>query len=144
MRQDLRGFTRPINRITQEFRDQGIVPESAIDVLQTEYDPASENPSLATGFRIPPVLVPLVLGWQKIRHTQALRELDPELVVTALEEFRNLGHDVNDNVTGDDGYGRPQWTCDTCGSSVSLVGSGERWISPTGRAQCARASLTEA
>jgi hypothetical protein len=135
--QSLRGFTRPINRIVQEFRDQGIVPPSAIDVLQTEYDPSSGLPAgWATGFRVPDTLIPLVLEWQSIRHTQALRELDPALVTAALDEFRALGHDIDETARQDDEYGRPQWICRSCGSSLSIVGGGEQWVSPSGRAVC--------
>jgi hypothetical protein len=139
--QSLRGFTRPINRIAQEFRNQKIVSESAVDVLQTEYDSGSGLPyGWATGFRVPEVLIPLILEWQKIRHTQALRELDPTLVTTALDEFRALGHDIDDGATQDDGYGRPVWSCSSCGSSISLAGIGEQWVSPTGRAPCSHSA----
>ncbi len=135
--QSLRGFSRPINRITQEFRDQGIVPQTAVDVLRTEYDPARGLPAgWATGFRIPPALIPLIMEWQRIRQNQAFRELNPELVAVAIEEFRSLGHDVDETTTETDGYGQPQWPCRRCGSSLSLVGSGERWVSPSGQAPC--------
>ena len=92
------------------------------------------------GFRVPEVLIPLILEWQKIRHTQALRELDPTLVTTALDEFRALGHDIDDGATQDDGYGRPVWSCSSCGSSISLAGIGEQWVSPTGRAPCSHSA----
>jgi hypothetical protein len=39
----LRGFTRPVNRITRGFREREVIPESAVDVLSTEYDAASVN-----------------------------------------------------------------------------------------------------
>lgn len=135
----LRGFTRPVNRIAREFRQHGIVPESAIDILVTEYDPASDKPlGWASGFRVPDVLVPLIAEFHRTKYAQALLEPDPELLAAALEEFRGLGHEVDEGTREDDGYGRPQWRCSECGSTLSLLGSGERWVSPSGRASCPR------
>jgi predicted nucleic acid-binding protein len=137
--QSLRGFSRPINRIAQEFRDQGIVPPAAVDVLQTEYDPNSGlSAGWATGFRIPDPLVPLIREWQRLRHSEALREPDPELTEAALEEFRTLGHVVDAAYRHNDAYGLPEWTCQQCGSAISLVDAGAKWISPSGRSPCPR------
>jgi hypothetical protein len=137
--QSLRGFSRPINRIAQEFRDQGIVPPTAADVLQTEYDQSAGLPAgWATGFRIPDPLVPLVTEWQRLRHSEALREPDPELIEAALEEFRALGHVVEAADRQADAYGLPQWKCHQCGSAISLIDAGAKWISPSGRSPCPR------
>lgn len=51
----LRGFTRPANRIAQELRDRGLVPDTAPDPLEAVYDPTFSW-VLARGFRIPPQL----------------------------------------------------------------------------------------
>jgi PIN like domain len=55
----LRGFTRPANRIAQELRSEGLVPESAVDVLEAVYDPRISYVQ-ASGFRIPEELIPLL------------------------------------------------------------------------------------
>jgi predicted nucleic-acid-binding protein len=55
----LKGFTRPANRLAQEFRERGIVPDSAVDILEAVYDP-SNNWGIASGFRIPQELIPLI------------------------------------------------------------------------------------
>ncbi|MFC7480311.1 PIN-like domain-containing protein [Luedemannella flava] len=56
----LRGFTRPVSRITQALRDNGVVPEGAVDLLRAVYNENSPNVGWAAGFRI---------------HQQALPEL---------------------------------------------------------------------
>jgi predicted nucleic-acid-binding protein len=55
----LRGFTRPANRLAQEFRDSGIVPDTAVDILEAVYDPSISYVQ-ASGFRIPQELIPLI------------------------------------------------------------------------------------
>jgi hypothetical protein len=50
----LKGFTRPISRITQSLRDNGSIPENAVDILQTVYDENSPKFGWAAGFRIHP------------------------------------------------------------------------------------------
>jgi len=57
----LRGFTRPIGRIAQEFRDEGFIHESAVDVLDAVYSASADNPSLATGFRVDSRVLPLIV-----------------------------------------------------------------------------------
>ena len=52
----LRGFTRPVNRIVQEMRAQGRLPDGALDVLSTRYD----GGVVATGFDVPQELMPLL------------------------------------------------------------------------------------
>lgn len=55
----LRGFTRPINRIAQCFREEGRIHELAADVLDASYSSLSENPSAATGFVINSRVLPM-------------------------------------------------------------------------------------
>jgi hypothetical protein len=59
----LRGFSRPANRIAQEFRDEGKISPSAVDVLEAVYDPKISS-VVASGFRIPQVLIPLIITLQ--------------------------------------------------------------------------------
>lgn len=54
----LRGFTRPIRRITQNLKDEGIVAADAIDVLEPVYE--GTGWTQACGFRVPSELVPLI------------------------------------------------------------------------------------
>lgn len=56
----LRGFTRPVNRITREFRDRGAVSELADDVLTAEYDESSASPGVAIGFQVSTNLLQLI------------------------------------------------------------------------------------
>ncbi|MGH2704009.1 MAG: PIN-like domain-containing protein [Actinomycetota bacterium] len=56
----LRGFTRPINRITQQFRDDGTVAEGAVDVLWTVYNEESPGVGWAAGFRVRPEVLPFI------------------------------------------------------------------------------------
>jgi hypothetical protein len=56
----LRGFTRPVNRIAQTFRDEGRIDESAVDVLEAVYLAMTVNPNLAEGFRLNARVMPLV------------------------------------------------------------------------------------
>lgn len=67
----LRGFTRPANRLAQEFREAGIVPPTAIDILQAVYD-SSISYVQASGFRVPEGLIPLVQDYM------STREIKPE------------------------------------------------------------------
>lgn len=135
----LRGFTRPVNRITREFRARGIIPSSAIDVLEAEYDPASGNPAgWASGFRIPEVLIPLVRAWAKGHQTRAAMSVDPERLTAALDEFRELGHDIDEDAQEAGEHGLPQWRCRRCGSYFSLEGTDQRWVSPSGRSRCSQ------
>ncbi|MFL5963286.1 MAG: PIN-like domain-containing protein [Gaiellaceae bacterium] len=55
----LRGFSRPINRIAQAFREEGVVPEDAVDPLTTVYNQDSPSINLAAGFRIRPEVLPV-------------------------------------------------------------------------------------
>lgn len=55
----LKGFTRPANRLAQEFGDRGVVPDSAVDILEAVYD-SSTKWAEARGFCIPQALIPLI------------------------------------------------------------------------------------
>jgi PIN like domain len=57
----LRSFTRPIKRISQEFRDDDAIEALAVDVLEANYDPVAPNPSLATGFSVNEQVLPLLV-----------------------------------------------------------------------------------
>ncbi|GAB3655718.1 PIN domain-containing protein [Glycomyces tarimensis] len=56
----LKGFTRPISRISTDLRESGRIPEDAVEVLFAEYDDKSPNPGWASGFRLHEDLMPLV------------------------------------------------------------------------------------
>lgn len=53
----LRGFTKPIRRITGKLVEQGVIPDTAVPVLTAEYE---NGPGRASGFTVHPLLVPLV------------------------------------------------------------------------------------
>ncbi|MDX3134033.1 PIN-like domain-containing protein [Streptomyces europaeiscabiei] len=53
----LRGFTKPVTRITGAMRTAGKVPDSAVTVLEAKYD---SGPGPASGFAVHPLLVPLI------------------------------------------------------------------------------------
>ncbi|MFE4665239.1 PIN-like domain-containing protein [Streptomyces sp. NPDC056716] len=53
----LKHFTTPVNRITVGLRGLGLISESAVRVLTTEYGPGQGH---ASGFSVHPLLVPLI------------------------------------------------------------------------------------
>ncbi|MHA5048938.1 PIN-like domain-containing protein [Streptomyces sp. SD15] len=53
----LRGFTKPVTRITRLLGSLGKIPDSAVQVLTAEY---ASGPGPASGFSVHPLLVPLV------------------------------------------------------------------------------------
>ncbi|TLS44237.1 hypothetical protein FE633_20945 [Streptomyces montanus] len=53
----LKGFTKPINRISGYLREQDLVADSAVPVLTAEYE---QGPGKASGFSLHPLLVTLV------------------------------------------------------------------------------------
>lgn len=52
----LRGFSRPVNRIVEDMRENGEIPVDAVDLLGTSYQ---DGPT-ADGFRVPSELAQLV------------------------------------------------------------------------------------
>jgi hypothetical protein len=57
----LKGFTRPVNRITKAFRDEGLIDEAAVDLFTAVYNPLSDNPNVAVGFELNRQVLPLVV-----------------------------------------------------------------------------------
>ncbi len=55
----LKGFTKPINRISGNLQDRGLISDSAVPVLKAEY---KNGPGRASGFRVHSLLVPLING----------------------------------------------------------------------------------
>lgn len=55
----LKGFTRPVNRIARALREESQIDDGAVDLLVAVYDPLSENPSEATGFELNPDVLPI-------------------------------------------------------------------------------------
>ncbi|MFI1358508.1 PIN-like domain-containing protein [Streptomyces sp. NPDC020898] len=53
----LRGFTKPVTRLTGVLRGLGKISDSAAPVLKAEYD---SGPGPASGFSVHPLLVPLI------------------------------------------------------------------------------------
>lgn len=53
----LRGFTKPITRISRKLQKQGLIPDSAVPVLTAEY---KNGPGRTSGFRVHPLLAPLI------------------------------------------------------------------------------------
>jgi hypothetical protein len=64
----LRGFSRPINRIAQALREEGVVPEDAVDPLVTVYNQDSPNFGWAAGFRIRTEVLPVVRAAISAHH----------------------------------------------------------------------------
>jgi hypothetical protein len=53
----LRNFTGPVARITADLRGEGLVPDSAVRVLEAVYPP-EDDAGRASGFRVPAQVVP--------------------------------------------------------------------------------------
>jgi len=49
----LKGFTRPVNRLVQQMRDRGIVPDEATDLLLPVYEKMVHGFGWVDGFRVP-------------------------------------------------------------------------------------------
>lgn len=58
----LRGFTRPFNRIVQIMRDQGTLPDEAVDLFWAVYNEDSPAFGVAAGFQIHDDVLPLFLS----------------------------------------------------------------------------------
>lgn len=56
----LKGFTRPANRATQELRDSGDLPADAAELLDPIYDYTVKGYQQAKGFRVPKELLQLI------------------------------------------------------------------------------------
>ncbi|MFI9528512.1 PIN-like domain-containing protein [Micromonospora rosaria] len=65
----LRGFTRPFNRIVQAMRDEGILPEQAVDLFWAVYNDDSPAFGVAAGFQIHENALPLFLS--RIRERES-------------------------------------------------------------------------
>lgn len=57
----LKGFTRPVNRVTADLVDSGLLPEDAEDLLRPDYDPAVKSFQRAKGFFVPMEVVKLAM-----------------------------------------------------------------------------------
>lgn len=66
----LRGYTRPISTVTKELQDAGVLTGKEPFLLHAVYGSSTE-PSLATGFRIPDEVIPLVR--EGFGHTELWR-----------------------------------------------------------------------
>ena len=66
----LKGFTRPIIRITRILREDDLIDEAAVDLFVAVYDPDSENPSVASGFEIDARALPVVASVVNRRNAE--------------------------------------------------------------------------
>jgi hypothetical protein len=84
----LRGFTRPVNRIVQEMRAQGMVPDDAVDVLATRYN----GGVVATGFEIAESVIPLFAPLRAesvvLAYLVARFDADPSLSRVDVDELQ--------------------------------------------------------
>jgi hypothetical protein len=56
----LKGFTRPVNRLVQELRNSGELPDDAADALSPVYETMSYGFGRVDGFRVPEEIVGLL------------------------------------------------------------------------------------
>lgn len=56
----LKGFTRPVNRLVQELRDTGELPDDAADALSPVYDKMAHGFGWVDGFQVPMEIVALL------------------------------------------------------------------------------------
>ncbi|SEC38537.1 hypothetical protein SAMN04489844_2198 [Nocardioides exalbidus] len=61
----LKGFTRPIRRLTQQLIDKGILEEEVDELLETAYDQSVKGYQRALGFRVPMEVVKMAHQWQR-------------------------------------------------------------------------------
>jgi hypothetical protein len=54
----LRGFTRPVNRVTRDLQREGLVPQGVVPALQADY----EHGMQATGFLVPPEVAEVIVA----------------------------------------------------------------------------------
>jgi hypothetical protein len=60
----LKGFTRPVNRLTAEAVEAGLLPEDAEDLLSPDYDPNVRGFQRAKGFVVPAEVVKMAQEWR--------------------------------------------------------------------------------
>lgn len=58
----LKGFTRPVNRLAQDLKESGAVPDGAADVLVPVYDEGTYGFGWVDGYRVPTEVVQLLRG----------------------------------------------------------------------------------
>lgn len=61
----LKGFTRPVNRLTAEAVEAGLLPEDADDLLSPDYDPNVRGFQRAKGFVVPAEVVKMAQEWRE-------------------------------------------------------------------------------
>jgi hypothetical protein len=61
----LKGFTRPVNRLTAEAVEAGLLPEDADDLLTPDYDPNVTSFQRAKGFIVPMEVVKMANNWRR-------------------------------------------------------------------------------
>ena len=61
----LKGFTRPVNRLTAEATEAGLLPEDADDLLTPDYDPNVTSFQRAKGFIVPMEVVKMANQWRQ-------------------------------------------------------------------------------
>jgi hypothetical protein len=61
----LKGFTRPVNRLTAEATEAGLLPEDADDLLTPDYDPNVRSFQRARGFIVPMEVVKMANQWRQ-------------------------------------------------------------------------------
>lgn len=59
----LKGFTRPVNRLTAEAVEAGLLTEDAEDLLMPDYDPNVKGFQRAKGFIVPAEVVKMAQEW---------------------------------------------------------------------------------
>lgn len=70
----LKGFTRPVSRITQRLVEKGELPEDVDDLLDPIYDPDLSGYQRVQGFRVPADVVQLVR--EQRQHDAAAADQD--------------------------------------------------------------------
>ena len=66
----LKGFTRPVNRFTEEAQERGLLPNDAEDLLLPDYDPAIKGFQRARGFFVPMEVVMLAEEWKALAEKE--------------------------------------------------------------------------
>lgn len=61
----LKGFTRPVNRMTAEAVEAGLLPEEADELLSPDYDPNVSGFQRARGFVVPMEVVKMANEWRE-------------------------------------------------------------------------------